>query len=156
MIGRRLVVLAVAFIAFCGLAASSRAAPPAGWAVVSGGTCSHGGIYAEASLWGDLAGHTFACPSSGTFTCASDVDWGWFGSPLTGQLCAVDATDAAGGSGGGGGTGGATNITIEIPGFTLSAEDGLLVAAAVAGVWCIAFAWKALIRVLHSDEGDGS
>lgn len=35
--------------------------------------------------------------------------------------------------------------------FILSSEDGILVSAAIAGVWATAWCFKALVSVLHSD-----
>lgn len=102
----RLSLLLAGLALFFGAQGVAQAAPPVGWTVVTSGTCAHGGIYAEASVWGDLMSRANACPSSGTFNCATDVDWSWFGSALTGQLCAIDPTDAAAGSGSGGGSGG--------------------------------------------------
>jgi hypothetical protein len=41
--------------------------------------------------------------------------------------------------------------------FNLSASDGFLLSAAIVGVWAGAFAWRALMRTLQSDnDGESS
>lgn len=56
----------------------------------------------------------------------------------------------------------ATNINVtvqlQLPAWLdLSAEDGLLLAAAIVGVWAAAFSWRAAIKALGSDnDGDSS
>lgn len=44
---------------------------------------------------------------------------------------------------------------VDVPAFTsplyLSAEDGALLSAAVIGVWCVAWAAKALVLTLRND-----
>jgi len=38
--------------------------------------------------------------------------------------------------------------------FVLTPEDGLLVSAAIVGVWAAAFLWRAAIRALGTNDGD--
>lgn len=40
--------------------------------------------------------------------------------------------------------------------LNLSPSDGLLLSAAIVGVWAAAFGWRALVRVLNSNDGDSS
>jgi len=40
--------------------------------------------------------------------------------------------------------------------FILTPEDGLILSAAIVGVWSAAFAWRAAIRALGTNDGDTS
>ena len=40
--------------------------------------------------------------------------------------------------------------------FVLTPEDGLLISAAIVGVWAAAFSWRAAIRALGTNDGDSS
>lgn len=99
------------------------------------------------------------CPSSGSVVCGGNTTMWSGGHPY--DVRAGDCLEAmVGGEGGGSSTDPNAALTAAVTGLAskvesssnawqLSAADGALVAGAVAGVWMLAWAWRALMGALN-------